>query len=110
MAFRLAYARGRDVMNLEIKLNEVVIRAEGLGKKYVIGHERERERYALRDVIARSARNALAQRARHGARPPIVIGDRIEEFWALKDVELRGQARRGASASSAATAPARPRC
>ena len=31
--------------------DDVVIRAEGLGKKYIIGHEAERERYvALRDV------------------------------------------------------------
>ena len=34
-------------------MSDVVIRAEGLGKKYVIGHEAEGERYtALRDVIA----------------------------------------------------------
>ena len=32
--------------------DDVVIRVEGLGKKYLIGHEAERERYvALRDVI-----------------------------------------------------------
>ena len=37
---------------------DVVIRAEGLGKKYLIGHQAERERYvALRDVMARGARN-----------------------------------------------------
>ena len=34
--------------------DDVVIRAEGLGKKYVIGHTAERERYvALRDVLAK---------------------------------------------------------
>ena len=37
---------------------DVVIRAEGLGKKYVIGHQHAQERYtSLRDVIARNARN-----------------------------------------------------
>ena len=37
---------------------DIVIRVEGLGKKYTIGHESERERYtALRDVFARTARN-----------------------------------------------------
>ena len=71
---------------------DIVIRAERVGKKYVIGHETERERYvALRDVIvrtakglARSTRDLLAGRA-------IVPGDEAEEFWALKDVsfELR---------------------
>src|SRR5690242_9231874 len=38
--------------------DDVVIRAERLGKKYAIGHQAEGERYvALRDVIARSAQN-----------------------------------------------------
>ena len=38
--------------------DNVVIRAEGLGKKYVIGHAAERERYvALRDVLVRGAHN-----------------------------------------------------
>jgi lipopolysaccharide transport system ATP-binding protein len=33
---------------------DVVIRAEGLGKKYLIGHQNERERYVtLRDVLSR---------------------------------------------------------
>ena len=46
------------------------IRAEGLGKKYIIGHEAERERYiALRDVLARGARECVATDRRHGARP-----------------------------------------
>ncbi len=50
---------------------DVVIRAEGLGKKYVIGHEAERERYtALRDVIARNvkrlARSGAGSRSRTG--------------------------------------------
>src|SRR5262245_9683778 len=68
---------------------DIVIRAERVGKKYVIGHETERERYvALRDVIvrtvnglARSTRDLLAGRA-------IVPGDDAEEFWALKDVSF----------------------
>jgi lipopolysaccharide transport system ATP-binding protein len=38
--------------------SDVIIRADCLGKKYVIGHWSERERYtALRDMISRSARN-----------------------------------------------------
>jgi lipopolysaccharide transport system ATP-binding protein len=37
---------------------DVVIRATGLGKKYVIGHQVQRERYSsLRDVMARNVRN-----------------------------------------------------
>ena len=41
-------------------MSDVVIKAEGLGKKYLIGHQRETERYtALRDVLARSVKGML---------------------------------------------------
>ena len=69
--------------------NEIVIRVEGLGKKYVIGHEAERERYvALRDVIARGARNAWRMAADMARGHIVVPGDKVEEFWALKDVNF----------------------
>ena len=68
---------------------DVVIRAEGLGKKYVIGHEAERERYmALRDVLARDARNVWRTTADMARGRAIVAGDATEEFWALKDVSF----------------------
>ncbi|MCP4309317.1 MAG: ATP-binding cassette domain-containing protein [bacterium] len=73
--------------------DDVVIRAEGLGKKYVIGHE-ERERYvALRDVLARTAKGLWRKTADMARGRPIVIGDRTEDFWALKDVSF--EVRRG---------------
>lgn len=74
--------------------DDVVIRAEGLGKKYLIGHSTPRERYvALRDVIAVGARN-LARTAVDLARGrPMVVGDEVEEFWALKDINF--EVRRG---------------
>jgi lipopolysaccharide transport system ATP-binding protein len=69
--------------------DDIVIRAEGLGKKYVIGHEAERERYvALRDVIARGARNAWRMAADMAKGRVVVPGDTVEEFWALKDVSF----------------------
>jgi ABC-type polysaccharide/polyol phosphate transport system ATPase subunit len=76
--------------------SDCIIRAEGLGKKYVIGHEaqREKERYvALRDVLARTAHNAWRTTLdlMHGR--AIVVGDTIEEFWALKDLNF--EIRRG---------------
>jgi lipopolysaccharide transport system ATP-binding protein len=70
-------------------VGDVVIRADGLGKKYIIGHEVERERYvALRDVLTRTARNVWRKTVDmiHGR--PIVSGDVTEEFWALKDVSF----------------------
>jgi len=38
-------------------MNNVVIKAENLGKKYLIGHQIERGRYmALRDVLVQNVR------------------------------------------------------
>ena len=68
---------------------DVVIRAEGLGKKYVIGHEVERERYtALRDVIARNMKRLARSSADLVRGRAMVAGDEIEEFWALKDINF----------------------
>jgi lipopolysaccharide transport system ATP-binding protein len=69
--------------------NDVVIRAEGLGKKYAIGHEAERERYtALRDVIARNMKRLARSAADLARGRAMVTGDEIEEFWALKDINF----------------------
>ena len=69
---------------------DVVIRVEGLGKKYIIGHENAGARGGgtLRDAITRAGRGfarALKETARGGA---LVAGDTTEEFWALKDVSF----------------------
>lgn len=66
------------------------IKVENLSKSYLVGHNRaQAERYtALRDVIARNARD-LARKTRdmiHGR--PIIQGDEVEEFWALKDINF----------------------
>jgi homopolymeric O-antigen transport system ATP-binding protein len=67
--------------------DDVVIRAEGLGKKYMIGHAAERERYvALRDVMARGARSLWRKTADMVHGRAIVAGNTVEEFWALRDV------------------------
>ena len=69
--------------------DDVVIRAEGLGKKYLIGHAAERERYvALRDVMARGARNLWRKTADMARGRAILAGDTVEEFWALRDVSF----------------------
>src|SRR5438477_3525773 len=69
--------------------SDVVIRAEGLGKKYVIGHTAERERYvALRDVLVRGAHNLWRKTADMARGRAIVAGDAVEEFWALRDISF----------------------
>ncbi len=69
-------------------MSDTVISVERLGKRYLVGHQ-ARERYlALRDVVGRGARNMLRKTGDllHGR--PIVQGDEVEEFWALKDVSF----------------------
>jgi lipopolysaccharide transport system ATP-binding protein len=69
--------------------DDVVIRAEGLGKKYVIGHEAERERYTmLRDVIGRKAKAILRTTSDMMRGRGMVAGDTTEDIWALKDVNF----------------------
>ena len=68
---------------------DVVIRTEGLGKMYMIGHEGDRAHYAsLREVIARGVRNATRKGLDlvHGR--AIVEGDVLEEVWALRNVSF----------------------
>jgi homopolymeric O-antigen transport system ATP-binding protein len=67
---------------------KTLITVENLSKCYLVGHESaQRERYtALRDVIAREARN-FARKAVdvfHGRQI-----DEVEEFWALKNVSFQ---------------------
>lgn len=70
-------------------MSEVVIRAENLGKKYLIGHRTEGERYAaLRDVVARAVRSFAGSAADMLRGRPLVGGDEVEEFWALKNVSF----------------------
>lgn len=74
-------------------MSDWIIKTEGLGKKYNIGHLAERQRYvALRDVIServtglfRSSHLSLAQKATLGE---VSKQSAIEEFWALKDVSF----------------------
>jgi lipopolysaccharide transport system ATP-binding protein len=71
-------------------MSDIVISVENLGKSYLVGHSNVvAERYtALRDVLARNARN-LARKTRDMFQGrAIVQGDEVEEFWALKDVSF----------------------
>ncbi len=75
-------------------MSDVVIKAEGLGKKYTIGHQAENGSYlALRDVLMENARG-LWNKTRDLARGrPLIVGDTHEEMWALRDVSF--EVRRG---------------
>ncbi len=73
----------------KITMSDVVISAENLGKKYIIGHQNQQESYtALRDVVGRTIKGLArsAQDMMHGR--AIVPGDSLEDFWALKDINF----------------------
>src|SRR5437588_2629813 len=69
--------------------SDVVIRAERLGKQYLIGHLANRERYlALRDVVANRVRRIGQAAVNFVSGQPMIPGDRFEELWALRDVHF----------------------
>ena len=77
-------------------MSDIVIKAENLGKKYIIGHQAERGGYmALRDVLMQNARTLWNKTKDLAMGKPIIQGDTMEEVWALKDVSFeirRGEA------------------
>ncbi|MCM8797340.1 MAG: ABC transporter ATP-binding protein [Candidatus Omnitrophica bacterium] len=71
-------------------LKDIAIKAEHLGKKYLIGHQEENARYvALRDVLMRNTRMFLSRTKDLLKGRPIIQGDRLEEIWALRDVNFK---------------------
>ncbi|MDP4261645.1 MAG: ABC transporter ATP-binding protein [Bacteroidota bacterium] len=66
-------------------MNDIVIKAENLGKKYMIFHESPERYSTLRDVIHQKTKSLFSKK-KQTAR---------EEFWALKDINFevkRGEA------------------
>src|SRR2546426_2890783 len=70
-------------------MNDVVIRAENLGKKYIIGHEAQDGRYVtLRDALMRNVRS-MCQKTKDLVRGEAIIqGDSVEEIWALRGINF----------------------
>jgi lipopolysaccharide transport system ATP-binding protein len=64
-------------------MSDVIIRAEGLGKKYRIRHQRPERDTALRDVISHKVQNLFRRQLKRADQPAAV-----EDFWALKDVSF----------------------
>lgn len=68
-------------------MNEAVIRAQGLGKKFVIGRKKERDgllREAMTEGVRSLMRRGLGLAAGRRAAEPA----RTEEFWALSDLDF----------------------
>ena len=64
-------------------MSDVIIRVEGLGKKYRINHHRQERYTALRDVMADKVRGIFRAPANK-----VAAQSEVEDFWALKDVSF----------------------
>jgi len=70
-------------------MSDVVIKAEGLGKKYVIGHQAVDGRYvALRDVLTHNVRSMWHKTKDLFRGDVSVHGDTREDIWALRDINF----------------------
>ena len=71
-------------------MSDIAITVQNLSKSYWVGHRSaKRESYtALRDVIAREARNFARKTIDLVRGRQIVQGDDVEQFWALRDVSF----------------------
>lgn len=65
-------------------MNDIVIKAENLGKSYMIGHQSKERYVALRDILTNKAKEWWS-RIRN---PQYHTHRDVEEFWALKDVSF----------------------
>jgi len=78
-------------------VSDTVITVENLSKSYLVGHKSAGQGYkrytALRDVIGQEARNFARNTINILRGRQVVLGDEVEEFWALKDVSF--EVRRG---------------
>ena len=65
-------------------MSDTVIRVENLGKKYIIGHQKQERYTSLRDVITDKVRSFGKVLSRKDQQEDPTH----EEFWALKDVSF----------------------
>lgn len=70
-------------------MSDIIIKAENLGKKYMIGHQADNHRYlALRDAIMNNVQTIWNRTKDLAKGKAIIYGDELEEVWALKDVSF----------------------
>ena len=73
-------------------MSDTVITVEDLSKSYLVGHKStghgHKHYTALRDVIGHEVRNFARNAVNIVRGRQVVLGDQVEEFWALKDVSF----------------------
>jgi homopolymeric O-antigen transport system ATP-binding protein len=77
-------------------MSDTVITVENLSKSYLVGHKSHGpggRNDTFRDTIERETRNFLRNAVNLLRGRQVLLGDQVEEFWALKDVSF--EVRRG---------------
>ena len=69
-------------------MSDIIIKAENVGKSYLIGHQRQQGYTALRDVVSHKIKGAAKNIKNTITGKQLIDGQEIEEFWALKDVSF----------------------
>lgn len=84
---RLHYRAQTDCLHL-MSDNTIAIRVEGLSKRYFVGHASARRTDSFRELLARQVKDFARKGLDMARGRPIVQGDVVEEFWALKNVSF----------------------
>lgn len=66
----------------------VIIRVEGLGKKYSLRHLRDQRYIALRDVLVEKATGLFRRNGKSRGQTSDVSGQTKEDFWALRGINF----------------------
>jgi len=69
-------------------MSESVIKVEGLGKKYIIGHQAKGGYKTFRDQIGDNLKTVFSKTKKMFSGQMVVEGDEVEDFWALKEVSF----------------------
>ena len=70
-------------------MGDIIIRAENIGKKYIIGHEVRESYTLLRDVIANKTRQIMVKTRQLMKGGQLIAGTQLEEFWALQEISFK---------------------
>lgn len=69
-------------------MSDIIIKAEHVGKSYLIGHQRQHGYISLRDVIYQNAKEFAINVKNSLTGKQLLDAQNIEEFWALNDVNF----------------------
>src|SRR5438046_1146689 len=77
--------------SVQTPMSNNVITVENLSKRYLVGHREYSQYTTLRELLIREIKNFRRKAIDLAHGREIVQGDKVEEFWALKDVNFEVQ-------------------